>query len=342
MPPSWAVLPLVLLATMATVIASQALISGAFSLTSQAVQLGYLPRVTIDHTSDREIGQVYVRSVNYALLAASLGLVIAFRTSSNLAAAYGVAVTTTMVVTTALLYVVMRDLWHWRRSTAVTLTALFLVVDLGFFAANVLKIPAGGWVPLVLGLLVFTVMTTWRRGQSLIAGVRSAELPIERFIGSITDHPQPRVPGTAVFMHSAIGLTPPALLVNLRHNGVLHETILIVNVQTARVPHVPPARRSTVHHLGEGFHEVLLRFGFTDEPDVPRALASIVLSDFGVDMARIVYFLGQETVIPTELPGMAMWRERLFAVFHRNRADVVEHFCLPPDQVIEIGSKIEV
>lgn len=340
--PSWGVLPLVLLATAATVIASQALISGAFSLTAQGVQLGYLPRVKVDHTSEHEAGQVYVRSINYALLAASVTLVIAFGSSSNLAAAYGVAVTTTMVITTVLLLLVMRERWRWSRMVVVPIIIGFLVVDLGFFGANILKIPAGGWVPLVLGLLVFAVMTTWRTGQRLVRNAIRTELPIERFIGSITEHPQQRVAGTAIYMYSIAGATPPALLNNLRHNEILHDTIVIVTVQTARVPHIPRARRVTVHDHGSGFFEVYLRFGFTDDPDVPETLGSIVMTDFGIDPAEVVYFLGQETIIPTERPGMALWREHLFALMHRNRADVVTHFHLPVERVVELGMQVEV
>jgi KUP system potassium uptake protein len=343
MSPEWAVLPLVVLATMATVIASQALISGAYSLTMQAVQLGYLPRVGIDHTSPREIGQVYVGFVNYTLMAASLALVVGFGSSSNLAAAYGVAVTTTMVITTVLLYVVMRERWRWSRVVAIGLTAVFLAVDLAFFSANVLKIPAGGWVPLVIGLAVFTVMTTWRRGRDLLtAALRRGELPIERFIASITTHPQRRVPGTAVYLFPDPGATPPALLANLRHNEILHETVVIVAVRTARTPHVRRAQRAAVHPHGGGFFEIVLHFGFMDTPDVPSALTNIVTHDFGFDPTDATYILGEETVIPSPRPGMARWRDHLFALMHRNATSAVEHFQLPRDQVIEIGTQIEI
>lgn len=343
MPPAWAVLPLVILATMATVIASQALISGAYSLTMQAVQLGYLPRVHIDHTSPREVGQVYVRSANYALMLASVGLVLGFRSSTNLAAAYGVAVTTTMVITTILLYVVMREHWKWSLPAAVGLTAVFLAVDLAFFSANIIKIPAGGWFPLVAGLLVFTVMTTWRTGRRLLTEAqRRGELPIERFIGSITIHPQRRVPGTAVYLFPDPGATPPALLTNLRHNEVLHETVAIVTVKTAPIPHVRRARRAAVHDHGQGFHEIVLHFGFMDSPNVPEALANIVSAEFGFDPTDATYVLGKETVIASPRPGMARWRDHLFALMHRNASRAADHFQLPLDQVIEIGVQVEI
>ena len=343
MPPSWAVLPLVLLATMATVIASQALISGAYSLTTQAVQLGYLPRVHIDHTSPREIGQVYVRSANYALMVASVGLVVAFGSSTNLAGAYGVAVTTTMVITTLLLYVVMREHWRWSRTIALSVTAAFLIVDLAFFSANVVKIPAGGWFPLVAGAFVFTIMTTWRTGRRLLTTrLRRGDLPIERFIGSITDHPQPRVPGTAVYLFPDPGATPPALLTNLRHNEVLHETIAIVAVKIATIPNVPQARRAAVYDHGLGFHEIALHFGFMESPNVPEALTNIVSPEFGFDPTDATYVLGKETVIAGTRPGMARWRDRLFAILHRNASNAVEHFKLPPAQVIEIGTQVEI
>ncbi len=340
MPPEWAVLPLVILATMATVIASQALISGVYSLTMQAVQLGYLPRFDIDHTSPREIGQIYIATINWGLAVACVGLVLAFRSSSNLAAAYGVAVTTTMVITTILLYFLMRTRWHWSKWVAGSLTVLFLIVDLAFFSANIVKVPAGGWFPLVVGLALFTVMTTWKTGRRRLTGaLKRGELPIERFIGSITAHPQVRVPGTAVFLFPDPGITPPALLANLRHNEVLHETVVLVAVQNSTVPRVPQVKRATVHDLGEGFVQVVLHFGFMDEPDVPRALANIVDPEFGFDPDDATFFIGRETII-NRSGGLGRARAGLFALMHRNASSPVQFFSLPPGQVIEIGKQI--
>ena len=340
MSPAWAVLPLVILATMATVIASQALISGAYSLTMQAVQLGYLPRFDIDHTSPREIGQIYIAMINWILMIACVGLVIAFRTSTALAAAYGVAVTTTMVITTILLYFVMRERWRWSAAKAGSLTGLFLVVDVSFFAANIIKVPAGGWFPLVVGALVFFIMTTWKTGrQKLTATLKRGELPIERFIGSIATHPQLRVPGTAVYLFPDPGVTPPALLANLRHNEVLHETVVLVAVQTSNVPRVPQVRRATVHDLGEGFVQVVLHFGFMDEPDVPRALANIVDPEFGFDPDDATYFVGRETIINTSR-GIERWRAGLYTLMHRNASTAIQYFRLPPEGVIEIGKQV--
>jgi KUP system potassium uptake protein len=343
MPPSWAVVPLAILATMATVIASQALISGAYSLTMQAVQLGYLPRVRIDHTSSREIGQVYISSVNTALMVACVALVFAFRSSSNLAAAYGVAVTTTMVITSLLLFIVMRERWKWNLGVSVAITAGFLAVDFIFFAANILKVPAGGWFPLLVAGVVFVLMSTWKEGRRLLRErLRRGELPIERFIGSIAEHPQQRVPGTAVYLFSEPGETPPALLANLRHNEVIHETVLLVSVQTMDVPRVPRPRRVTLHELGEGFHELILHFGFMDEPDVPRALSELVVGDFGVDLTETTYVLGKETVLPAVRGGgMVRWRAHLYGFMHRNASSASQWFELPPDQVIEVGTHVE-
>jgi KUP system potassium uptake protein len=340
MPPEWAIIPLVILATMATVIASQALISGVYSLTMQAVQLGYLPRFDIDHTSPREIGQIYIGTINWGLAVACVGLVLAFRSSSALAAAYGVAVTTTMVITSILLYFVMRMRWRWSGWVAGGLTALFLIVDVTFFTANIVKVPAGGWFPLVVGLLLFLVMTTWKSGRRrLTAVLKRGELPIERFIGSITTHPQIRVPGTAVYLFPDPGITPPALLANLRHNEVLHETVVLTAVQTSTVPRVPQVKRATVHELGEGFFQVVLHFGFMDEPDVPRALANIVDPEFGFDPDDSTYFVGRETII-NRSGGLGRARAALYALMHRNASSPVQFFSLPPGQVIEIGKQV--
>ena len=343
MAPAWSLYPLVVLATVATVIASQALISGAFSLTRQAVQLGYLPRVRIEHTSAEEIGQIYVPAVNYALMVACVGLVLGFRSSGNLAAAYGVAVTATMAITTVLFFVVTRDRWRWRLPVSLTVTAVLLVVDLAFFGANLFKIPAGGWFPLVAGLFVFVGLTTWKTGRQLVATrSRRGQLPIERFIAAIAKNPPQRVPGTAVYMFPEPGPTPPALLANFRHNEVLHERIVLLSVQIAEVPRVPAARRATVHDLGDDFFQVVLKFGFQDDPKVPQALANIVSPVFGFDPDDAKYFLASERVIPSRQPGMVLWRERLYALMHRNATSAAQYFELPAQDVMELGIQVEI
>ncbi len=340
--PGWGRIPLVLLATMAAVIASQALISGAFSLTQQAIQLGFLPRMNVDHTSPREIGQVYLGTVNYMLMAACLLVVFIFQTSSNLAAAYGVAVTSTMVITSILLFVVMRYRWGWSRLTAGTLTTIFLIADLAFFGANIIKVPDGGWFPLTIGLAIVVIMLTWKTGRTrLTKKMRSGELPIERFIGSIATHPQPRVSGTAVYMYSDLGATPPPLLANLRLNEVLHDTVVIVTVEWTAKPRVPGAKRATVHELGEGFHQVLLRYGFIETPDVPKSLANITTTEFGFDADDAVYVVGKETVIPYSRRSAWRVRDRLFALMHRNASSPVSFFGLPPERVIEVGIQVK-
>ncbi len=340
MPPSWAVVPMVVLATMATVIASQALISGAFSLTAQAMQLDYLPRMSMEHTSDREFGQVYIGSLNWALMAACVTLVIAFGESTRLAAAYGVAVTTTMVITAVLLFAVMRRRWGWPLWAAAGATGIFLAIDLAFFAANIVKIPAGGWLPLAIGFLVFGAMVTWRRGRVLLVGRRAGHgLPVERLIGSLVEHDLERVPGTAVYMTADIRHSPPALLSSLRLSRVIHRTIVLTNVRTLPVPRVPKARRATVHDLDHGFFQVVLQFGFFEEPDVPTALAEIVHRSFGFDPTEATYVLGRETVVPTHR-GVPGWWEHLFATMHRNAASAARYYQLPADAVVELGSQI--
>jgi len=343
MAPGWAVWPLVVLATAATIIASQALISGAFSLTMQAVQLGYLPRMRILHTSETASGQVYIPAMNWTLMVAAVGLVIGFGSSSALAAAYGVAVATTMVITTVLIYVVMRERWRWAGALAMSVAGGFLIVDLAYFGANLFKIPDGGWFPLVIGLVIFTLMTTWKKGrQLLLARLRSDELPAERFVKAVTKNEPIRVPGTAVYMFSQIGMTPPALLANLRHNEVLHERVVLLSVATADTPRVHGAQRAEVEDLGAGFFRVILRYGFMEEPDVPGALASITRQGFGIDPDETVYVLGRETVLATDLPGMVMWREKLFALMARNAMNAARFFRLPSERTLEIGVNIEI
>ena len=343
MAPSWALGPLLVLATAATIIASQALISGAFSLTMQAVQLGYLSRMRILHTSEKESGQIYIPAINWALMAACVGLVIGFKSSNGLADAYGVAVATTMVITTMLFFTVTREQWKWPWPVAISISALFFAIDLTYFGANLFKVPTGGWFPLVIGFGVFGVMTTWKRGREILESrLRKGELPIERFIGSIAPHPPERVQGTAIYLSSRLGATPPALLTNFRHNEVLHETIMLLSIATSDTPRVPPARRARVWDLGNGFFQVLLTYGFMEEPHVPDALQSIVQPGFGVRPEHTTYILGRETVVASELEGMAMWRERLFGFMSRNATNAARFFHLPAEQCLEIGLQIEI
>ena len=343
MAPGWAVWPLVILATGATIIASQALISGAFSLTMQAIHLGYLPRMRVSHTSAAEPGQVYVPAVNWGLMIAAVGLVVGFRSSSALAAAYGVAVSLTMVITTLLIFVVMREAWGWSVGLTGVVVAGFLVVDLAYFGANLFKVPDGGWFPLVVGLGIFTLMTTWKKGRQLLAArLRQDHLPIERFVGSVAKTNPVRVPGTAVYMYSHPGTTPPALLANLRLNEVLHETIVILSVTTEDVPRIHRADTRAVWDLGFGFYQTVLSYGFMEHPDVPTALGDITRPGFGVDPTDTLYILGRETVLATARPGMAIWREKLFALMTRNAMSAVRFFHLPPERSLEIGVNVEI
>ncbi|MDF1504008.1 potassium transporter Kup [Roseisolibacter sp. H3M3-2] len=342
MVPPWALVPVLVIATLATVIASQALISGAFSLTLQAVQLGYAPRVQIEHTSATERGQIYIPSVNWALLACCLALVLGFRTSSNLAAAYGVAVTTTMAITTLLFYFVARERWGWGAARAGAVAGGFLLVDLAFWAANLLKIPHGGWVPLVIGGTVFTLLTTWKTGRRILAQ-RLAERSIPRdvFLEGLLRHPPHRVPGTSVFMYGSATGTPPALLHNLKHNRVLHERVVFLAIRTEEVPQVDPAERASVEALGHGLWQVTLRYGFMEDADVPDALARLGHPELVLRPLDTTYFLGRETLIATRHPGMALWRERLFALLSRNARPATAFFRLPPNRVVELGAQVE-
>jgi KUP system potassium uptake protein len=344
MAPGWGVLPLVVLATAATVIASQALISGAFSLTVQAVQLGYVPRMRIQHTSETTIGQIYVPAINWSLMVGCIGLVLGFRSSSALAAAYGVAVTATMAITTVLLVVVLRERFAWTALAAGTLGGGFLVVDLGFLSANLLKVPAGGWFPLLVGAALFVLMTTWRTGRRLVAErIRGGHFPLADFAANLqtTAHPPARVPGTAVFLYSTPAMTPPALIANLRHNEVLHDQTVVVSVVTDERPRVPPARRSEVVDHGNGLSHVVLHYGFLEEPDVPAGLRQGKARSLGIDPTRATYFLGAESLLVTARAGMAIWRERLFTMLSRNATSAANYFGLPAERTITIGSRIE-
>jgi KUP system potassium uptake protein len=331
------------MATIATVIASQALISGAFSLTMQAVQLGYLPRTRILHTSETESGQVYVPAINWLLMVACVGLVLGFRSSSGLAAAYGIAVAMTMVITTVLFFTVTRDRWNWSPARAGLIAGLIIIVDISYFGANLFKIPHGGWFPIVTGLVIFVLMTTWKRGRELLAyHLNTGQLPLERFIANVAESSSPRVRGQAVYMSRLVGSTPPALLANFRHNETLHEDIAIVTVLVDHIPTVPGARRAAVENLGAGFHQVVLTYGYMESPDVPAALHNIVARGFGIDLGTTHYVLGRETVLATDIPGMALWRDRLFSLMARNATNASRHFRLPAQQCLEVGVQVEI
>lgn len=338
--PEWGLYPLVVLATIATVIASQALISGAYSLTRQAVQLGYSPRV--HHTSATEIGQIYIGAVNWVLMAACVGLVIGFRKSANLAAAYGFAVTTTMVVTTIVFYFVARERFGWSLRLVVPLCVLFLVVDLAFFGATLFKIPDGGWFPLVAAIVVFTLLTTWRTGRRLVrerlvrGGIQLAD-----FVRDVAEDRPVRTPGAGAYLASTPGVTPPALFANLEYNDAVHETVLVVSVVAGEVPRVDPDNRTEMADLGAGFHQVTLRYGFMEDIDVPRALSLEAAPKLGVDLDSLPYFLGRESLRVTARPGMARWREHLFALMSRNATSAATYFGLPPEQTVELGLAVE-
>jgi KUP system potassium uptake protein len=340
--PTWALLPLVGLATAAAIIASQALISGAFSLTRQAIQLGYSPRLDIDHTSSLEIGQVYVPQINWALMVCTILIVVGFGSSSALAAAYGIAVTLTMIITTLLLYVVVTERWKWPLAPALLITGIFLAIDLAFLGANVLKIMQGGWLPLVIGATLFILMTTWKTGRRILARrLTERATPLEDFTERVARNPPVRVPGTAVFMTAQPQGTPQALAHNLRHNKVLHDHVVVLMVATEPVPHVPLEQRTDVRSLGSGVFYVVVKYGFMEDPNIPEALALACERGLEMDPGDVTYFLGRETIIVTERPGMASWREKVFVLMARNAVRATAFFRLPPERVVELGVQVE-
>ena len=341
--PQWALVPMVLLATIATVIASQAVISGAFSMTKQAIQLGFLPRMRITHTSAKEVGQIYVPAVNTALLIAVIAAVVGFRSSTALGAAYGIAVTGTMMITTFLTFYVLRYAWKFSLWPALLATGFFFLIDLTFFSANLLKIVDGGWFPLAIGTIAFVGMVTWARGRELLSkSLRAEAIELKPFLKSVLTDPPMRVPGTAVFMNGEADLTPTALLHNLKHNNVLHETNLFVTVNTLDVPWVPFAQRARAELLCKGCWAVTLRFGFKNDLDVPAALELLKGHGFGLDPMSTSYFLSRATIVPTLGGGMAPWREKLFANMHRNAASAADFLNLPPNRVVELGTKVQI
>jgi KUP system potassium uptake protein len=341
--PDWALYPMVALATSAAIIASQAVISGAFSLTMQAVQLGFIPRLKIFHTSSREYGQIYMPAVNWALMLGCIAIVVGFRTSSNLAAAYGVAVTSTMVITTVLLYIVARERWGWNPLATLAMAAIFLIIDLAFFGANIIKVTHGGWFPLLLAAIVYVVMTTWKKGRRILSERIKAEArPLEDFLQEIMRRPPTRVTGTAIYMNSNATMTPPALLHNLQHNKVLHERVIFLTVKTEPAPYVAPEERVKVEPLNHGLYRIRVLYGFMEDPDIPQALENLQVPGLELDLRETSYFLGRETIISTKRPGMARWREKLFSLISRNATTATAYFGLPPGRVVELGEQIEI
>ena len=343
MAPEWALVPLVLMATAATVIASQALITGAFSVTRQVIQLGYLPRLTIEHTSVRTAGQIYIPLVNWSLFAAIVLAVVMFRSSSNLAAAYGIAVTTDMLITTILTFFVIRFAWKLPLALCIIATAAFFVIDFLFFASNLLKLLDGGWFPLMIGGVVFTLMITWKEGRRLMGLVQRADsIDLRRFLDSVFLHPPIRVDGTAVFLTAEPGMVPNALLHNLKHNKVLHEQNVFVTVRNHEVPWISMEKRIEMEPLGHHCWQVIVHYGFKNEIDLPRALERMRSRGCQMEPMATSYFLSRDVVIPTLGSGMAPWREKLFAQMHHNASGAADFLGLPNNAVVELGSKIEI
>jgi KUP system potassium uptake protein len=340
--PDWALVPLLALASAAAIIASQAVISGAFSLTRAAVQMGYCPRLTIQHTSERAIGQIYVPFANWSLLIAVIALVLGFRSSDNLAAAYGIAVTMAMLIDSVLIYVVMRRLWRWSRVVAIAIATPLLLIDLAFLCSNALKIPDGGWFPILIGAIVFTLLTTWKRGRAvLMERLNEDAMPLDVFIQSIEASPPTRVPGTAVFLTSTQNRVPHALLHNLKHNKVLHERVVFLTVVMRDIPYVPEDERFTVKALGCDFFRMAADYGFKEDPDVPALLEDVSRTGFAFDMMETSFFVSRETLIASVAPGMAMWRERLFVSMSKNATKASEFFQIPTNRVVELGTQVE-
>jgi KUP system potassium uptake protein len=335
-------LPLVILATLATIIASQAVISGAFSVTHQAIQLGFIPRLRIAHTSASTVGQVYIPAVNWALLVMVLVLVLTFGQSSNLAAAYGIAVTGTMLITTCMISILIFRVWKWPKWVGVGVVGMFLLIDIAYFLSNLTKVPDGGWFPLLVGFVIFTILTTWAKGRRLmIERMVEAAMPIKVFIASAANSAT-RVPGTAVFMTSTPDGVPHALLHNLKHNKVLHERVVLLTVKIEDIPYVDKGGRVDLANLGQGFYRLVLHYGFMQEPDVPAALAEVTECGAQFRMIDTSFFLARQTLLPSSRPGMAIWREKLFAWMMRNSESAMDFFRLPTNRVVELGSQVEI
>ena len=343
MAPQWARLPLVFVATAATIIASQAVISGAFSVTHQAVQLGFLPRLRTEHTSEKALGQIYIPTVNWGLMFMVIVLVLGFRASSNLASAYGIAVTGTMLITTVMLGFLVFQVWRWNKLLATGTIGLFLLVDGTYFASNITKIPDGGWFPLLVAAVAFTILTTWAKGRALMRKrLEEAALPLPVFVKS-TAASVHRVRGTSVFLSTSADSVPAALLHNLKHNQVLHDRVLILNVKVEEVPHVPPEKRIELHDAGHGFYRVILHYGFMQEVDIPRDLSGITTCGEPFNMMSTSFFLGRQKLIAAKkAPGMALWREKLFAWMLKSSESAMEFFKLPTNRVVELGSQLQI
>ena len=340
--PQWALIPLVILATCAAVIASQAVISGAFSLTRAAIQMGYSPRLKLLHTSEREIGQIYVPFVNWTLLIAVSLLVLGFRSSDNLGGAYGIAVTLAMLIDSVLIFVVMRRLWGWSLPVALAIALPLLAIDVAFLSSNSLKIPDGGWFTLLVGAAVFTLLTTWKRGRALLMDrLNEDSMPLPVFIESIVASPPPRVPGTAVFLTSTGDRVPHALLHNLKHNKVLHDRVVFLTVHTREIPRVPDVERIEIRDLGCAFFALDAWYGFTEEPDVPLLLDMCARHGLEFDMMDTSFFVSRETLIPVVGPGMALWRERLFVAMSKMAVKATDFFHVPTNRVVELGTQVE-
>jgi len=340
--PAWGIYPLVGLATLATIIASQAVISGAFSMTRQAIQMGYLPRMEIRHTSDHRIGQIYIPFMNWALLLGVVGLVLGFGDSISLAAAYGVAVTGTMAISTILGFVVVRHLWGWPRWLTVAGLVVFLGIDLAFFGANSLKLLHGGWFPLAVGAMVFVVLSTWKRERGvLFERLRTDSVALKPFLHSLLEDPPARVPGTAVFLSAHPDAVPHALMHNLAHNKVLHERVVFVTVVTADLPYVPEEQRMWIEVIGNNIWRAVVRFGYQETPDIPRALALCRICGRDLNLLETSFFLSRETIIPSALPGQRRWPGQLFAWMVRNAQSPMGFFKIPPNRVIELGTQVE-
>ncbi len=340
--PTWALYPLVGLATAATIIASQAVISGSFSLTRQAVQLGFSPRLAVIHTSSEQVGQVYVPAVNRALLIGTVALVIGFKHSGNLAAAYGVAVSATMVITTILIFVLTRQAWEWSMPAALTICGGFFAIDMGFFSSNITKIPSGGWVPILVASFVFALMTTWKQGRKELKKKLDAQvIRVKHFLEDLSTQRPVRVPGCAVFLTGNPTGTPPTLLNNLRHNHVLHEKVILLHVHTLEIPYVRVGDRTSVEELQDGIYRIRLNYGFSQHPNVPVALSRLNIGGDSLNPHEMTFFLGRENLIISPDRGMALWRKKIFAFMSRNARDATAFFRIPPDRVIELGVRIE-